>query len=166
LDGADEGDLDDSGIVEPMVADAIRDDDLLEAIAADAAGDDVDSLLDAVAADAAKHDVYNEQIATNEAGGTPETHAEALTAPEGALSKKKGGGKRKDAAPVATGEKKEAAPPKVPRATSLTHKPGELLLYRPRPAHTHFASTPPLRLPLNFHPHWKPIDFRRNRSGK
>lgn len=129
LDGADAGEADDSGIVEPMVADAAGDDDLLESIAADAAGDDVDSLLDAVAADAAKHDVYNEQTATGEMGGAPETDAEALTQPEvAATPKKKGGSKKKDAAPAATGEEKEAAPPKAPRATSVTHKPGDLLL--------------------------------------
>lgn len=129
LDGADAGNLDDSGIVEPMVADAAGDDDLLESIAAEVADDDVDGLLDAVAADAAKQDVYNEQVATSETGGAPETDAEALAQPEvAATPKKKGGSKKKDAAPAATGDEKEAAPPKAPRATSVTHKPGDLLL--------------------------------------
>lgn len=98
--------------------------------AAAGVGDVTDALLDEIAEDAeregAKQALYAEQEGQPTVGDATPPESDPATVADAATSKGKKGGRKKKAA---DGEA-DAAPkePKVPRATSVTHAPGDLLL--------------------------------------
>lgn len=129
-------------------------DELIEQVATEAAetvasvnaeaDDPLDALLEEVADDAARIEAKQELYASQEAaapaegGDAPATDPEAVTEKKGRKGKSKKAKKNerlKAAAgdaptiePEAAAEEKEPKVPKAPRPTSVTHKPGDLLL--------------------------------------
>jgi hypothetical protein len=125
-----EGDasIEDIGGNAAEVLEEIIDDGAVQAGAAVGAHDAVgDLLLDDIVADAERQQAKKELYASQESSANAPDGSAPETTPESVTGKKKGKGKKKAAAPAVSTEPEAPAAPKTPRATSVTHKPGDLL---------------------------------------